>query len=62
MLVRRKRKRDNAAASWEAKKAALEDVFSKLPIQRDETAKGIPYESMIPGIARQLMLMFPVRA
>jgi hypothetical protein len=37
----------------------LEDAFRKLRIRRGAAAQGIPYELLIPGIARQLMLMAP---
>jgi hypothetical protein len=40
----------------DAKVAALEVAFRRLPISRRETS-AIPYEEVIPGIARQLMLM-----
>lgn len=43
----------------ETKLAALEAAFRKLPIKKGKAA-GIPYESLIPGIARQLMLMVPI--
>jgi hypothetical protein len=55
-----KRMEDNALVSWDAKCAVLEDAFCKLTIQRDETATGISYKSVIPGIARELMLMAPI--
>jgi len=58
-MVKRMR-HDNKADSWEEKCAALQDAFRKLPIRRNETAKGISYESIIPGIACELMLMAPV--
>lgn len=37
--------------------AALEDAFRCLPIKRFDAAAGIPYESEIPGMGRQLILM-----
>ena len=46
-------------SSWEAKCAALERAFRKLPI-RQAKGVGIPYEFFIPGIPRQLMLMRPL--
>jgi len=45
--------------SWQEKCAALEDAFRQLPRWREETATGIPYEDLIPGIGRQLMMMSP---
>lgn len=38
---------------------ALEAAFRKLAIRRSEAADGIPYETLIPAIARQLMLIRP---
>jgi hypothetical protein len=52
-----KRMEDNAPVSWDAKCAALEDAFRKLPIQRSKAMTGMPYESLLPDIPRQLMLM-----
>lgn len=46
-------------SEWEEKCAELEDAFRKLPIRRNEAAPGIPYEFIIPGIGRELMLMRP---
>jgi hypothetical protein len=44
--------------SWEEKSAALEKLFRDLPIC---TPTGnISYESLIPGIPRQLLMMHPV--
>jgi hypothetical protein len=44
-------------SEWEEKSAALEKLFRDLPICT--TATGIPYESLIPGVPRQLLLMRP---
>jgi hypothetical protein len=52
-----KRMEDNAPVSWDAKRAALEEAFRKLPIQHSKAMTGIPYESLLPDIPRQLMLM-----
>ena len=43
----------------EEKCTALESAFRRLHIQRFEQAMGIPYEILIPGIGRQLLLMCP---
>ena len=45
-----------AVNSWQAKNAALESVFRKLPIRLDSTM----YKCLIPGIPRQLLLMAPI--
>jgi hypothetical protein len=45
------------AVTWEEKCAALENAFRMLRIQRSNKVTGIPYEFLIPGIGRQLMLM-----
>jgi len=47
-------------ASWDAKIAALEDLFRTLPVQPPSKVDAIPYSFLIPGIGRQLMLMSPV--
>jgi hypothetical protein len=45
---------------WVEKCSALETAFRKLQLPRSiEGVKGIPYETLIPGIPRQLMLMAP---
>jgi hypothetical protein len=56
----KKRIEENVPISWEAKCAALEDAFRKLSIRRGKARIGIPYESVLPGIPRQLMLMAPI--
>jgi hypothetical protein len=38
---------------------ALEDAFRKLTIRRGNPADGIPYDALIPGLGRQLLLMRP---
>ncbi len=45
--------------TWEEKCTALEDAFRSLPIKRFKKTNAIPYEIMIPGMGRQLMLMTP---
>jgi len=46
--------------TWEEKCRALANAFRSLKIQRPRKATGIPYESLVPDIGRQLMLMTPV--
>jgi hypothetical protein len=46
-----------ASDSWGSKCAALKTAFRRLAIQRGE--EGIPYEFLIPGIAKTLLLMVP---
>jgi hypothetical protein len=48
-------------SGWKEKSAALEKLFRDLPICKPEDEK-IPYESLIPGIPDQLLLMAPRRS
>lgn len=48
-----------AFGSWKEQCAALEDAFRKLPIRRGKATAGIPYEALISGLGRHLMLMRP---
>jgi hypothetical protein len=51
-----KRIAPRSKSGWEEKSAALEKLFRDLPICKPK-AEGIPYESLIPGIPDQLLLM-----
>jgi hypothetical protein len=50
----------NGAQSWTEKCAAIEQLFSELQPADTTAILGIPYSSLIPGIARELLLMAPV--
>jgi hypothetical protein len=50
-----------AIAGFKEKCDALEAAFGGLEEPPATRGKGIPYKEVIPGIARELMLMAPVR-
>jgi hypothetical protein len=45
---------------WEESCTALEDLFRALRTKRQGATNVIPYEFVVPGIGRQLMLMKPI--
>jgi hypothetical protein len=49
-----------AKPTWDEKRLALEVLLRKCAIKQSEPERGIPYEWLIPGLARELLLMAPV--
>ncbi len=45
---------------WEESCTALEDLFRALRAKQQGATNVIPYEFVVPGIGRQLMLMKPI--
>lgn len=52
-------KRTSSTQTWDEKTVALEGLFLRLPIQKHDASAGIPYQTLIPGMGRQLLLMSP---